>query len=114
MSDPVPANWVTQLRKGLLELCLLNSLCRGAQYGYDLVRALSAVDGLVVQEGTVYPILSRLRREGLLEATIRESEQGPPRKYYSLTPAGRAALRGMNAYWRRLTTQITTLTESTK
>ena len=104
--DDVPANWVTQLRKGILELCLLNQLRRGEQYGYDLVRGLAEIDGLVIQEGTVYPILSRLRREGLLRSRIRESEQGPPRKYYALTAAGRAALREMNTYWRRLTTKI--------
>ena len=58
-------NWTTQLRKGLLELCMLNVIGRGRIYGYDIVRHLRDVDALVVSEGTIYPILSRLKRDGL-------------------------------------------------
>ena len=111
MDANVPSNWVTQLRKGILELCLLNSLRGGERYGYEIVRGLADVEGLVVQEGTVYPILSRLRREGLLEASLQESDSGPPRKYYALTRHGRQALRAMNRYWKRLTADITGLME---
>ena len=109
MTSRVTENWITQVRKGVLELCVLNALRPGTRYGYDIVRSLRPVDGLVVREGTVYPILSRLKREGLLRTTIEESSEGPPRKYYALTRAGKARLGEMNAYWDRLTDSIETL-----
>ena len=106
-----PDNWVAQVRKGVLELAVLNALRTGAKYGYDIVRSLGAIEGLVVAEGTVYPILSRLKQEGILRSTIEPSLQGPPRKYYALTPAGRGLLRAMNDYWARLARSIATLME---
>lgn len=109
MDHELPATWVTQLRKGILELCLLNGLAARPRYGYELVRLLGAIEGLVIQEGTVYPILSRLRREGLLAAQLQESPDGPPRKYYRLTSAGRRRLRAMNGYWKSLTERIRAL-----
>jgi PadR family transcriptional regulator, regulatory protein PadR len=99
MSDTFYENWTTQLRKGLLELAILNSLGAGPLYGYDIVRRLGDVDSLVINEGTVYPILSRLRNEQYVESYIEESSSGPPRKYYRLTPRGREELRRMNAHW---------------
>jgi PadR family transcriptional regulator PadR len=71
------------------------------RYGFDLVRALAAVDGMVTSEGTIYPLLSRLRRDGLVESTWRESTSGPPRRYYRLTDGGRAALAGFMQEWSR-------------
>jgi len=102
MADSFYLNWTTQLRKGLLELAILNSLSGGPLYGYDIVRRLGEVDGLVITEGTVYPILSRLRSEAYLETFIEESSSGPARKYYRLTGSGRAQLRRMNDHWERL------------
>lgn len=95
-------NWTTQLRKGLLELAILNTLSGSSLYGYDIVRRLGDVDSLVITEGTVYPILSRLRNEAYVETYIEESAEGPPRKYYRLTPRGREELRRMNQHWTRL------------
>src|SRR4051794_32856537 len=95
-------NWTTQLRKGLLELAILNALGSGPTYGYDLVRRLSDVDGLVITEGTVYPILSRLRNENFVDTYIEESPEGPARKYYRLTSHGRDELRRMNDHWERV------------
>jgi PadR family transcriptional regulator PadR len=95
-------NWGTQLRKGTLELCLLNAVNARRLYGYELVRRLSAIDSLVISEGTVYPILSRLKREGFVKSSIEESPDGPARKYYQLTEKGRRQLQRMNAYWKRL------------
>lgn len=95
-------NWVTQLRKGMLELCILRAVGKEPLYGYDIVKRLGDVDSLVVSEGTVYPILSRLKAEGLLETTIEESQSGPPRKYYRLTPAGRRMAESMNGYWGKV------------
>lgn len=95
-------NWTTQLRKGLLELAILNTLSAGALYGYDIVRRLGDVDGLVITEGTVYPILSRLRNENYIESYLEESPEGPARKYYRLTGRGREELRRMNQHWEQL------------
>ena len=77
-----------QVRKGLLEFCILNALGDRRLYGYDIVKRLRAVDGLVIGEGTIYPILSRFRSQGLVEASVEESPEGPPRKYYRLTELG--------------------------
>ena len=93
-------NWSTQLRKGMLELCILNSIRGSSLYGYDIVRKLRDIQGLVISEGTIYPILSRLRREGFVCSSIQESSEGPPRKYYELTEKGQKILRQMNNYWQ--------------
>ena len=93
------ANWTTQMRKGLLELCVLATLKGRRMYGYDIVKRLSAIDALVMGEGTVYPILSRFKKEGLVETTLAESSEGPARKYYQLTPRGRLLLTKMQAAW---------------
>jgi PadR family transcriptional regulator PadR len=105
----VTDNWTTQLRKGLLELCVLNVVGQQRVYGYDIVKQLRQVDALVVAEGTVYPILSRLKRDGLVTSSLEESPEGPARKYYELTKRGRQLLADMNAYWDTLTSGIETL-----
>jgi PadR family transcriptional regulator PadR len=92
---------VGQLRRGVLEFCVMALLEREERYGFDLVRELGATDGLVIGEGTVYPLLSRLRRDGVVETTWRESPSGPPRRYYRLTSAGRRALKGFRDEWSR-------------
>jgi PadR family transcriptional regulator PadR len=109
MSGTFYDNWTTQLRKGLLELAILNSLGSGPLYGYDIVRRLADLDSLVITEGTVYPILSRLRNEEYVETYIEESSAGPPRKYYRLTPRGRDELRHMNQHWQKLHDALGTL-----
>ena len=91
-------NWTVQVRKGVLELCILNALAEQERYGYDLVKTLVAVPGLGVSEGTLYPLLSRLRMAGLLSTRLEESTQGPARKYYSLTKDGRKIMAVMNDY----------------
>lgn len=93
------ANWTTQMRKGLLELCVLVTLKGERMYGYDIVKRLSGVGGLVMGEGTIYPILSRFKKEGLVETTLAESPDGPARKYYLLTPRGRLMLSKMLVAW---------------
>ncbi len=92
-------HWVAQLRKGSLELCVLALLVCDERYGYELAQALATSGGLEIGEGTLYPLLSRLQREGLVSASWRESPAGPPRKYYALTAEGRRALRSMRAEW---------------
>jgi len=104
MDDRFFDNWATQLRKGMLELCILNAIKDTSVYGYDIVRKLRDIDGLVISEGTIYPILSRLKREGFVQTKIKESTEGPPRKYYQLTAKGEKILSEMNNYWQDIKT----------
>jgi PadR family transcriptional regulator PadR len=103
--------WVTQLRKGLLELCVLNLLSGGESYGYEIVQRLKSVEALAVTESTVYPILSRLRKDGHLKVRSEPSPGGPPRRYFCLTRLGRAYLGEMNTYWGELVSAIASLGE---
>lgn len=80
---------VTQLRKGILELAVMGVLYNERHYGYSLIRVLSENSSITLKEGTVYPILGRLDRDGLVRSEWVESDQGPPRKYYELTASGR-------------------------
>ena len=97
-------NWATQVRKGMLEFCILNVIQGKSLYGYDIVRTLRGIEGLVISEGTIYPILSRLKREGFVQTTIKESTEGPARKYYELTAKGEKILSQMNDYWEDIKT----------
>ena len=90
---------LAQLRRGTLEYCVLALLNGGERYGLDLVRRLGQVEGMMTSEGTVYPLLSRLRRDGLVATTWRESPSGPPRRYYHLTRDGRQALDAFAREW---------------
>jgi PadR family transcriptional regulator, regulatory protein PadR len=92
---------VSQLRKGALEYCVLALLREGQRYGFELVQALSETDGLLISEGTIYPLLSRLRRDELVSTSWQESEAGPPRRYYQLTDAGQRALADFSEEWAR-------------
>ena len=80
---------ITQLRKGILELAVMGVLYHERHYGYSLVRALTESGSISLKEGTIYPILARLDRDGLVRSEWVESDQGPPRKYYALTSSGR-------------------------
>lgn len=95
-------NWTVQVRKGVLDLCVLSALLDQERYGYDLVKALAAVPGLGVTEGTLYPLLSRLRVQGLVTTRLEESTEGPARKYYALTEEGRQVLIQMETYMEAL------------
>ena len=107
-------NWTVQVRKGLLELCILNALAEQERYGYDLVKTLVQIPGLGVTEGTLYPLLSRLRVQGLVSARLEESSEGPARKYYSLTREGRKIMAAMNDYLETLNKGARTLREGSK
>jgi PadR family transcriptional regulator PadR len=89
---------LTQLRRGVLEHCVLALLEDEERYGYDLVIELSDA-GLLASEGTIYPLLSRLRKEELVSTSWQESSSGPPRRYYSLTAHGLVALRDFTRSW---------------
>jgi len=102
-------NWTVQVRKGLLELCILNALADEERYGYDLVKTLVGIPGLGVTEGTIYPLLSRLRVAGLISSRLEESSSGPARKYYVLTRDGRKLMDTMNEYVAELNRGVTRL-----
>jgi PadR family transcriptional regulator, regulatory protein PadR len=91
--------WEVQLRKGSLDLAILAALWPGELYGLEILRRLADGSGLVVPEGTVYPLLSRLKAEGWLDAQWVEAEAGHPRKYYRLTPSGRRHALQMARAW---------------
>jgi PadR family transcriptional regulator, regulatory protein PadR len=108
--DPAQArNVMSQLRRGTVEYCVLALLAGGARYGFELVRELAAVDGLVTSEGTIYPLLTRLRKDELVTTFWRESDSGPPRRYYRLTEAGRAALADFTNEWSRFRDSVDTI-----
>jgi PadR family transcriptional regulator PadR len=98
----------SQLRRGVLEFCVLALLRDGERYAFDLVRTLGESDGMVTSEGTLYPLLSRMRREGLVETTWRESPTGPPRRYYSLTASGQSTLESFEQEWARFRDTVDT------
>ncbi len=93
------SRWEAQLRKGALEMAALASLANGPLYGLEILRFLEKHSSLVLAEGTIYPILSRLKAEGLLSSEWIEADAGHPRKYYSLTSTGRRRLRSMAEAW---------------
>lgn len=101
--DEVFDNWTVQLRKGVVELCVLSAIgARDECYGYELVQELVNARGLDVSEGSVYPLLSRLRKQGVVSTKLVESAEGPARKYYQLTALGRARVKAMQAYYDEL------------
>jgi PadR family transcriptional regulator, regulatory protein PadR len=98
-------SWQEQLRRGGLEMAILLSLTRDPRYGLDIIRHLEAFTDLVVTEGTIYPILARLSRDGLVAAEWRETG-AHPRKYYRLTPDGQARLSEMTASWKAFAAKL--------
>ena len=93
--------WEVQLRKGCLELAILAALWEGHLYGLEILRVLESNSELIVSEGTIYPLLTRLKALGLVESEWVESDSGHPRKYYDLTPAGREKAREMATTWEK-------------
>ena len=96
-----PENWEVQLRKGCLELAILAALWEGQLYGLEILRVLESSSELIVSEGTIYPLLNRLKTVGLVESEWVESDSGHPRKYYALTPAGIRRAREMATIWEK-------------
>jgi len=103
--------WEAQLRKGALEMAALASLWNGRLYGLEIIRFLETHSRLVLAEGTIYPILNRLKTDGLLTSEWVEAEAGHPRKYYSLTEAGRIRLREMARAWTSFSSGLSRLLE---
>jgi PadR family transcriptional regulator PadR len=96
------------IRKGLLEFLILKIVSANKVYVADILERLSDTD-FATQEGTLYPLLSKMRRDGLLDYEWQESEAGPPRKYYELTAKGKTQLGELNDYWKHLNATIAQL-----
>src|SRR5687767_358401 len=94
------------IRKGLLEFLILKIVAAQKVYAADILKSLSATD-FATQEGTLYPLLSKMRRDGLLDYEWQESDAGPPRKYYELTAKGKSQLAELNQFWKHLNVTIT-------
>ena len=94
------AAWETQLRKGALSLAVLAVLWPGRSYGLEILKRLDADAGLSITEGAIYPLLNRMKTDGLVTSEWVEADAGHPRKYYSLTDAGRRRVQDMAAGWR--------------
>lgn len=94
-------NAKSQMRKGMLEYCILLILHRAPAYATDIIQQLEEAR-LIIVEGTLYPLLTRLKNDGLLSYQWQESTQGPPRKYYALTPEGETFLSAMDQAWEEL------------
>ena len=92
---------MSQIRRGAIEYCVLALLESRDRYGLEITKALTEADELVTSEGTIYPLLTRLRNDELVDTYLKESSEGPPRRYYHLTPAGREVLGTFRQQWTR-------------
>ena len=106
-------NTRAQMRKGTLEFCILLVISQGKMYANDILLELKKAD-LIVVEGTVYPLLSRLKNSGLLDYSWEESPNGPPRKYYHLTDHGKATIKELAHTWQQLDKTINNLLKKAK
>lgn len=98
--------WEVQLRKGCLNLAILATLCNGKLYGLEILRALEQDANLTLSAGTIYPLLARLKTEGLVESEWVETDLVHPRKYYQLTPAGRLRAEEMARAWAQFSANL--------
>lgn len=101
-------NVKAQMRKGVLEFCILSILSKGDAYASDILKQLKESQ-LIVVEGTIYPLLTRQKNMGLLSYRWEESTQGPPRKYYALTEKGNEVLRELKASWKELVDAVSAI-----
>jgi PadR family transcriptional regulator PadR len=106
-------NIQVQLRKGILELCILNIISRGEVYASDMIQELTQAKMMVV-EGTLYPLLTRLKNTGYLDYKWVESPSGPPRKYYMLTETGRLFLAELDSTWLELVASVSQIMSKTQ
>ena len=104
-------SWISQIRKGVVEIAILGMVSRREMYGSEIVSALSGRPGLAISAGTIYPLLARLKKAELIESVWRESPVGPPRKYYTLTPAGLGELADMASAWDGVSRDIDSVLE---
>ena len=103
----IAENTQTQMRKGILEYCILSIISKGEIYASDIIAELKKAEMLIV-EGTLYPLLTRLKNNGLLSYSWQESTSGPPRKYYQITEEGLQVLQKLDVTWRELSYAVET------
>src|SRR6267154_4282834 len=110
--NPVSESLLVQLRKGVLDLCVLAMLARKDGYAYDIASRLAEDIGM--GEGTIYPLMRRMQSDGLVKTYLEESSSGPPRKYYQLTKAGRAALAEQTTEWNAFAESVAKILANVK
>ncbi|MAK63774.1 MAG: PadR family transcriptional regulator [Maricaulis sp.] len=109
--DGILERWSSQARKGYFEMLLLARLKAGRAYGYQIVATLKQAPGFEnLAEGTVYPVLTRMKKDGLVTAEWVAEDTGPPRKYYTVTDLGERTLEAMRSIWRRMDEVLSTQT----
>jgi PadR family transcriptional regulator PadR len=109
MNEKILSRWEAQVKKGILDFILLLLLREKEQYGYELIQQIHSRVGYEIAEGTIYPLLIRLKEDHLVEAYWQEkagNDTGMPRKYYRITPQGIQTLRDMTVYWTELSTNL--------
>lgn len=107
MNEDFKNKWISQLKKGTLSFIVLKMLSGGKEYyGYDLINEIKKATDIDIAEGTLYPLLVRLKKENLVEFTWKEQESGIPRKYYLITKDGKSTFEEMKMYWSNLNTTI--------
>ncbi|WP_130734724.1 PadR family transcriptional regulator [Flavobacterium sp. J27] len=103
------SKWQSQVKKGTLSFIILNILKRKQFYGYELIDQVKKITKIEMAEGTIYPLMNRLEKQGLISSKWVEKDSGVPRKYCELTNAGKQSLEEMNLYWEQLAFSITIL-----
>lgn len=106
MNETFVTNWKSQVKKGTLTFIILNVLKDNEYYGYELIEQIKKHTAIEIAEGTLYPLMNRLKTENLVDSKWVEQETGIPRKYYSLTETGIKTLVQMNDYWKNLETAV--------
>jgi PadR family transcriptional regulator, regulatory protein PadR len=106
--------WISQARKGTLELGILVLLKNKERYGLEIIQLLEKCGGLEITEGTIYPLLNRLKKEGMIDSEWVESESGHPRKYYFLTKDGQKQITEMTDYWRKFSKTLSKLIDESE
>ncbi len=106
------SKWESQVRKGMLEFVVLICLHKSDCYGYELIKTVKELAQIDVSEGTIYPLLNRLKKDGLITSKWVEMDSGIPRKYYHICPQGVEALKGMRVAWNKLKGSIDRLMEN--
>jgi len=105
------SKWESQVRKGTLDYIILLCLKKQEQYGYEMIKTIKSVAGMDISEGTIYPLLNRLKKDGLISSRWVEMETGIPRKYYKITDKGLQTLKEMRVSWDQFNISLNLLSE---
>lgn len=110
MNEEFINKWISQVKKGTLSFIVLNAISKKEVYGYELIEIIKETTAIEIAEGTLYPLMNRLKKEGLATSKWVEQESGIPRKYYMLTKEGNSTLQHMRTYWEELDFSIKKIT----